>query len=116
MLALISCTYSDHRSHNVGLGFVEIDVQAVLCCFDGMAVNMFLLLFARVLEVAMCGHRKATGKSAMAGICIVVASQTKYLSPTRWRGAMCRRTGGRGIEVWAGRGIVVRAGAGCIGG
>ena len=22
-----------------GLGFVEIDVQAVLCCFDGMAVN-----------------------------------------------------------------------------
>ena len=38
-MALISCTYSDHRSHNAGLGFDEIDVQAVLCCYDGMAVN-----------------------------------------------------------------------------
>ena len=38
-MALITCTYSDHRSLNAGLGFVEIDVQAVLCCYDGMAVN-----------------------------------------------------------------------------
>ena len=26
-------------SKDQGLGFVEIDAQAVLCCYDGMAVN-----------------------------------------------------------------------------